>query len=143
LVTVVVGAAFEPEHFVALGSQRRQHEDRHVAVDALVADRPAERHTVDAGQHQVEDDDVERFLEGELEARPAVAHRQAAVAGAVELVRDQLADAPLVLNEEHAGRRNRDRLGGHVQRAGFFTKTPPRAYPTSFLNNSDSYILVT
>jgi hypothetical protein len=79
---VVVGADFEAEDAVGLTADRGQHDNRHPAASAQL---PAQRETVLAGQHDVENDKID------LGAGQALHHR-AAVGG------DR--DAKAVLREE-------------------------------------------
>ncbi len=68
---IVVGAAFEAEHFVGLLAARGQHEYRHVAVGGVAADGAADGDAVEPREHQIEDHQIERL--GAREAQPLVA----------------------------------------------------------------------
>jgi hypothetical protein len=59
---VIVRAALEAEHLVAFLAARGQHQHRHVLVGPVAADGAADRHAVDPGQHQIQDDEVEALF---------------------------------------------------------------------------------
>ena len=52
---IVVGAALETENLVGFLATRRQHQNRHVPVHRLAADRTAHGHPIELRQHDVED----------------------------------------------------------------------------------------
>ena len=66
----------------------------------VAADRAADRDAVDAGQHQVEDDQVERLGAGARERLLAVADRLDLEALEAEVQHDQLADVRFVFDDE-------------------------------------------
>jgi hypothetical protein len=95
---VVVGAELEtddPVRLVALGGQ---HDDR---GRTRGADLPADVQPVDAGQHEVEDDQV-RGLGGQYgqRSRPVGGHLDA-IALPLQIVLDDLADGRLVVDNQH------------------------------------------
>ena len=109
---VIVGAALESEHLVRLVSLRRQQQNRHVLIDAALANRSADGHPVDVGQHQIEHDHIKRLLERQRQPLAAVADGFALVAGAPKLLGDELADTALVFDEQNSAagcRQNRER----------------------------------
>ena len=69
---------------------------------ALFADRPADRHAVHPGQHQIEHDDAVRLGAQPIEGVLPVGDGVAVVAGAPQLLGDQLANAALVLDHKDA-----------------------------------------
>lgn len=68
LAEVVVGADAEADLEVRLGVARGQHEHRHAAV---ALDPAADLEAVQAGEHEVEDDDVRLESAGRARRRPA------------------------------------------------------------------------
>ena len=85
---------------LALG---RQHDDRDVLRARVGAQTPADLEAVDAGQHQVEHDEV-----GQLAARLgqtglAVGGRDDVVVLAREMVPDELDEVGFVVDHEDAG----------------------------------------
>jgi hypothetical protein len=80
---------------VALGGQ---HDDR---SRARGADLPADVQAVDAGQHEVEDDQI-RGLGGQRGQRPrTVVGHVDAIALPLQIVLDDLADRRLVVDDQH------------------------------------------
>ena len=96
---VVVCAAFEADDFVGLLFSRRQHQDRHVMIDAAVPHGTAQRQTVEAGDHDVEDEQVEAVLFGARQGALPVADGLTGVALMPEMKTDELADVGLVFND--------------------------------------------
>ena len=96
---VVVGADREADDLVDLLGAGGQHQD--VGVREL-ADPPADLQAVDAGQHQVEDDQVRARVAGQREGGRAVAGRQDVVAVAFEVALDELDQVLLVVDDEDA-----------------------------------------
>ena len=99
---VIVGAAFEAEHLVALFATRRQHQDRHILVRALAPHRAADRNAIDARQHQVENDQIEGLGTGADERLLAVGHRLDLEALEAEVELDQLANVRFVFDDQNA-----------------------------------------
>ena len=98
---VVVGADLEPDDLVDVLVARGEHDDRHVGA---LADAAADLDPVHVGQVEVEDDQ-RRHLGGDRVQRPgARADRPHAVAGVLQVERDERRDRLLVLDDEHRGR---------------------------------------
>ena len=110
---VVVGAELEAEDAVELGRLRGQHQDRRRA--AARAQRLRHLETVEAGHHQVEDEQVGRPLALPGERRGAVADRVHVVARALQVHHQQVADVGLVFGDED--RRGHGRLSRALARS--------------------------
>ena len=80
---VVVGAELEPEELVELVVARGQHHDRHRRVAAQL---PGDVEAVEAGQAEVEDDEVGPALTDRGQRRRAVAGGQHGEARVLEVV---------------------------------------------------------
>ena len=98
---VVVGADLEPGDLVGLAAFRGQHDDRHLAARAQLA---ADFDPVEAGQHQVEDDEVEAALFEALQGFAAVEGGGDVVAVLAQGIAEQRLNRLLVVDEENAGR---------------------------------------
>jgi hypothetical protein len=95
---VVVRADLEPDDLVDVLVARREHQDRDVGA---LADAAADLDPVHVRQVQVEHDQG-RHLGGDRVERPrAGADRADAVAGVLEVERDERGDRLLVLDDEH------------------------------------------
>ena len=101
---VVVGATVEPEHFVHFVAPGGKHQDGRVGITRITANRAAQRHAVQAGQHQVEHDQLEGLAAGQGQRVVAVALRDDRQTLELQVQLDELADVRVVLDEEHAGR---------------------------------------
>src|SRR5262249_25845070 len=108
---VVVGAALEAEHLVALLAPCGQHQNRDVLVLTAAPHGAAERDAVEARDHQVEHQQIEAFALGPRERLLAVGQPFTGVALESEMQAHELTNVPLVFDDEHARR----------QRHGFFT----------------------
>ena len=96
---IVVGAGVEAVDLVAVGGVAGQHQDR--ALDALLAQQPAELAAVHVGQADVEDDEVVVLLAGAGEAAVAVAGLEdVELLGQHQLVGQRLAQVGVVVDEE-------------------------------------------
>jgi len=95
---VVVGARGKADHLVVLGSARRQHQDRQLRPD--LAKPAADLEAVEAGQHQVEQHQVERIAGRTVEAGRAVGHRLGFVSGRGQQVYQTLAQRLLVFHDQ-------------------------------------------
>jgi hypothetical protein len=98
---VVVGAEAQPVDAVGLLPLGGQQDDRHPRA-AAVAQRTHDLQPVDAGQHQVEHDEVRVPVGGVRERGVAVGRDPRLVAGALEVAGDDLGDRRLVVDDEHA-----------------------------------------
>ncbi len=99
---VVVGSALETEHLVRLFAARGQHQDRHVAVQRLAPHRPADGDAVELGQHHVQDEQIERIgLREPQPFRPGPG-RDGRQPLEPEVQHDEIADVPIVLDDEDA-----------------------------------------
>ncbi len=76
---VVVGAAVEAEYLVGLVAPRREHQDRRLGIARLAANGAAQRHAVEPGQHQVENQQIESAPPGRAGALPLRRRRRLAV----------------------------------------------------------------
>jgi hypothetical protein len=99
---VVVRATVESEHFVHFVAPRGKHQDRNIGITRITANRAAQRHAVQAGQHQVEHDELERVAPGQGKRFVAVALRDDRQTLELQVKLDQLSDVRVVLDEEHA-----------------------------------------
>src|SRR4029079_17622614 len=80
------------------------HPDRALALRSAMAHGAAQRQPVDAGNHDVEDEEVEPFGFGALQSFPAIAYAVARVALEAEMQADELADVRFVLDDEDSRR---------------------------------------
>ena len=122
---VVVGAALEAEDLVGLGVARRQHQDRRAAVHGAGADRPADGDAVEIGQHQVEQNQIEALGVGARQGVPAVVDLLDRVAAERQVEPQQFADGRVVLDDQHATRRQGRHASIVVRRHTFFTAQLP------------------
>ncbi len=99
---VIVGAAFETEHLVAFFAPGGEHQDRHILVRALAAHGAADGNAVDARQHQVEDDQIERLRSGPHQRLMPVGNGLNLEAFEAEVELNQLADMGFVFDDENA-----------------------------------------
>ena len=98
---VVVGAELEADDLVDLVVARRQDQDRHLGAGRAQAAEDLE--AVDAGQADVEDDEVGRLVRRDLEALLAGAGDGDLVALLLEGVLDPARDGVLVFDDEDGG----------------------------------------
>ena len=107
---IVVGAEFEPDDAVHGVAARGQHQDRRRRPRA---DAAADLEPVHVGQHQVEDDGIERLARLTARCRPrrvpAMRHAKARLA---EIVLHHLGEARVVFDQQ-------DAVGHHGIVAGF------------------------
>ena len=103
---IVVGAGLETQHLVGLLAPRRQHENRHGAVHRVAPDGAAERHTVEAWQHDVEDEQVEEPPTRFGEAVASVRDGDDIQPLQPEVEADEVADVGVVLHQEDTSRRS-------------------------------------
>src|SRR6266540_1099179 len=94
---VVVGAELQPNDLVELVVARGQHDNRHGAAGAQAL---ADLETVNARQHDVQNDQVRIRLGKKVESLLAVPGRNDAEALALEWVRQELLDGVLVVHEQ-------------------------------------------
>lgn len=99
LCEVVVGAEFEPDDLVYLGVARRKEEDRR---GELRADAPAQFVAVDAGKHDVEDEEVEMAVLDLLEGFLSVGGDFGAVPLFLHGVADEFGDGGFVVDDQNA-----------------------------------------
>ncbi len=98
---IVVGSHLEADDAVDVLAFRRQHDDRHARRGAKTA---ANRKTVLARHHEVEDDEIRIAV-----ARAETVERRAAVADVdaeplpLQVALHQVADLGVVLDDENAG----------------------------------------
>jgi hypothetical protein len=97
---VVVGAFHEAADLVVLGAARGEHEDGSARTGG--AEAAADLHAVESGEHQIEDDEIERIAEAGLEAGDTIADRGDLVPVVVEEVHDSIAETGFIFDHEHA-----------------------------------------
>ena len=99
---IIVGADLEADdsvHFLALG---RQHQHRQRRGRAQL---PAQRQTVLAGQHEIENDEIDAPFSERLGHLDSVAGAGDAKAVLGEKARQQLTDFPVVVDHQKMGHR--------------------------------------
>src|SRR5574343_1107367 len=94
---VVVGTQLQAYHAVGRLATGGQHDDRRIADAAHVT---TQRQAVFAGQHQVEDDQVEAGVRQRVAHGLAIADAQALHAVTLQVVRQQGADIGVVVNDQ-------------------------------------------
>ena len=109
---VVVGPHLEAEHPIALAGARGEHQDR--GVGRLAADLLADVEAVEARQHEVENDGVERPRGGELEAARPVVRQHHLEARVLQVQLHQPRQLALVLDHQNLLRRH---VGSPLARA--------------------------
>src|SRR5205085_99702 len=87
---VVVGAKLEADDAVGFFSAGGEHDDGDLAGSGVFAQVAADLQAVNAGHHQVEEDDVGGVLAGNLEAGAAVEGGHDVKAAFFEVEADQL-----------------------------------------------------
>src|SRR5262245_13254136 len=97
---VIVCAAFEPDYLVRLFAARGEHQDRHIGIFGVAADRLADGDTVEAGEHHVEDDEIEVPASRQLQRALAISALNAIVVLEAEMQTDELADVRFVFDHE-------------------------------------------
>jgi hypothetical protein len=90
---VVVGAALESEHFVGFAITRGEHQDRRVDVPSAAANGAAHAHSIESGQHDIEQHEIEGRRASANERLPAVADFIDRGPGEVEVQVQQLTNA--------------------------------------------------
>ena len=95
---VVVGADFEPDDAVDVVAFRGQHDDRHVFVAA--AQPPADRQTVLARQHEVEDHEIVALARELPVHLGRIRHGAHAVTLLAEVAIEQIAQPRVVVDDE-------------------------------------------
>ena len=98
---VVVGAELEPRDPLGLLAARRQHDDRDRRRRRIGAQRLADEQPVHARQHQIEDD-RSGPASGRAATPPSPTRRSRRVPGLLQIVRDQIGDVVVVLDDQHA-----------------------------------------
>ena len=97
---VVVGAAVERHHLVALPRASRQHDDRRAAPAAQALDHVVAVHV---RQAEVQDHHVGRMARRRRERRGAVGHGGHLVVARAQVDRQRLADRALVVHHQDVG----------------------------------------
>src|SRR5205807_8347636 len=100
---IVVGAQLEADDAIDLVGLGGEHDDRKRRGGRIGAYPPAHLETVDAGQHQVEHDQIGQPLAQAGQRLGAVAGGVTAKAVAGEMVDDQVPDVRLVLDDQDVG----------------------------------------
>ena len=122
---VVVGAELEPDHLVELVVAGSEHDDRHGALGPQAL---ADLEPIEAREHDVEHDEIDRLGVELLERLLAVAGLDDLVAVAFEREREHRTHRVLVVDEQDRGRRVGHRL-----------ETPAGARETDRLGRPRSY----
>ncbi len=114
---VVGGTELEPDHHVRFAALGREHDDGDAPRLGVGLEPAADLEPVDAGQHEVEHDEVRqpRARRGQR-VFPAGDHRHA-VAFLVQVVLDELEDVALVVDDEHVLFGHRRSFGVRLARA--------------------------
>ena len=99
---VVVGARFEPLHFILGGVERRLHDDRNERQTLVRLDLPRDLDPTDFGHHDVEQDQVGRCRLDELEGIRAVVRRARFVAPAFQPRLEHLDVVLIVVDDQDA-----------------------------------------
>src|SRR5438067_375512 len=129
---VVVGAAFEAEHFVRLGVPGGEHQKRRTDVRALGACGTAKGDAVDARQHDVEHDEIEWARPDDIQRGPSVGDFRHVEAHELQVQAQQLADRRLVFDDQHVSTRRHVRRSRSTVRSGTRARrrAPPAWRPT-------------
>ena len=98
---IIVGPAVEAEHLVGLLAPGGQHQDRRFGILRVAPNGAAERHTVQSGQHEIEDHQVEAAVARLLEPDAAVRRFDGRHFLESKVQRDELTDVGLVFDDEH------------------------------------------
>jgi hypothetical protein len=99
---VVVGAEFEAADAIRFFAARGEHDDRRRRRARILADGLAHEQTVHAGQHEVEQDQIGRLRRQPRHHLRSRRHDIRRMSGAFEVVRDQLGDIRVILDDEDA-----------------------------------------
>jgi hypothetical protein len=112
---VVVRSHLEADHPVRLVPPRGQHHDGHGARALVPARLGAKGQSVEAGELHVEDQEIVGGVAEPLEGGPAVPHRLDREALALEVVRDELHDVGVVLDDQRATTHFPKDTGNHAR----------------------------
>ena len=108
---VVVGAQLEPDDAIRLFGPGREHDDRDARRARVTAQRAAYLQAVEAGEHQVEQQQVgQRAAHRRQDFRAGVKHVHGK-AGAPEAVAEQVRDVVVVLDDQQTLGRGSRRTG--------------------------------
>src|SRR5919201_5349871 len=99
---VVVRAQLETEDAIHLLIPGREHDDRERAGGLVPTQAATDFQTVYLRQHQIEKHQVRRRAPDPTEGVGAAATRRNLVAFALEVIREEITDVRLVLDDEHA-----------------------------------------
>ena len=98
---VVCGTYLEPHDDVCLGALGREHDDRYVSRGDVGFEASTDLEPVDAGQHEVEDDEVGAAGPRRRQGCLARGHASCRETFLLEVVLDQRADIGLVVDHEN------------------------------------------
>ena len=98
---VIVGPEVQAADDVRLLPFGGEHDDRHGLGPRIVPQSLADGQSVDAGQHQVQEDQIGRSRLGGGQGLLARRHARHLVAFLQQMVADQLPDVLLILDDEH------------------------------------------
>ena len=97
---VIVGAEFQADHDVAFLAFRGQHDDGNPPRGRIVLEVPADRQTVHAGQHQIQQDQIRLVGDGVLQCGLSVLAADGNQKSLPQqIVADQFLDGLLVLHD--------------------------------------------
>ena len=114
----VVGRAhLQPGHDVGLAALGGEHHDGDAARLEITLEPAAYLQPVHTREHEIEHDDVRHLRARRREGVLASLHDGHLIARFVEVVRDELEDVPLVVDDEHA-------LRGHHHRRATYRQKP-------------------
>src|SRR6185503_383715 len=99
---VIIGAALEADDLVRFLPARGQQQDRNIRIHAAVANGAAQRYAVEARQHDVEHEQIERLGLGQPQRLASVSTRLARIALEPEVQADEIANVRLVFDDEDA-----------------------------------------
>jgi len=99
LAKVVVSAGLEAGDDVARLRPSREHEDRYLG--SALPDVAGHVDTVDPGQHQVEDHEVDVIVQEEIDGRGAVTGPEDSVSRMLQLEFDETSDRRVVLDDQN------------------------------------------
>ncbi len=98
---VIVGAELQARHDVGLLALGREHDDGDALRRLVGLEHPADLEPVEAGQHQVEDDEIGPVGAGGLDGLLAGADRYDIVAVLREIVPDKLEDILFIIDDQY------------------------------------------
>src|SRR5881227_40706 len=101
----IVGAELEADHPIDLFAAAGDHDDRDVPGPRRALELAADLGSGDAGEHQIEQDQIRRAGPGERERLVAAARRKRLVSRLLQVEEHQIGEVLLVLDDEDQGGR--------------------------------------